>query len=59
MSRRPPICRPLFGDLPELALGTKNRGYLALYKYVADLEIVFILAIRSQREAEYVRQEAV
>lgn len=59
LSRHPLIGRPLAGDLRELVLGTKNRGYLALYKYVAELEIVFILAIRSQREAGYVRQDAV
>ena len=58
LTRHPLIGHPLSGDLRELVLGTKNRGYLALYKYAAELEIVFILAIRSQREAGYVRQDS-
>jgi toxin ParE1/3/4 len=58
LTRHPLIGRPLAGDLRELVLGTKNRGCLALYKYSAELEIVFILAIRSQREAGYVRQDS-
>jgi toxin ParE1/3/4 len=58
LTRHPLIGRSLTGDMRELVLGTKNRGYLALYKYSADLEIVFVLAIRSQREAGYVRQDA-
>lgn len=57
LSRHPLIGRPLAGDLRELVLGAKNRGYLALYKYSAALEIVFVLAIRSQREAGYARQD--
>lgn len=58
LARHPLIGRPLAGGLRELVLGTKNRGYLALYEYSAELEIVFVLAIRSQREAGYVRQDA-
>ena len=58
LTRHPMIGRPLASELRELVLGTKNRGYLALYKYWAELEIVFVLAIRSQREAGYVRQDA-
>lgn len=57
LTRHPLIGRSLSDGLRELVLGTKNRGYLALYKYTAELEIVFILAIRSQREAGYVRQD--
>ena len=58
LTRHPMIGRLLASELRELVLGTKNRGYLALYKYSAELEIVFVLAIRSQREAGYVRQDA-
>ena len=61
LTRHPLIGRAinsgLDSGLRELVLGTKNRGYLALYKYSAELEIVFILAIRSQREAGYLRQD--
>jgi plasmid stabilization system protein ParE len=58
LSRHPMIGRPVAGSLRELVLGTKKRGYLALYRYSQELEIVFILAIRSQREAGYVRQDS-
>ena len=58
LTRHPLIGRVIDGDLRELVLGTKNRGYLALYKYSAELETVFILAIRNQREAGYVQQDA-
>lgn len=57
LTRHPLIGRPLGDGLRELVLGTKSRGYLALYKYSVELEIVFILAIRSQREAGYVLQD--
>ena len=57
LARHPLIGRPVSGDLHELVIGPKNRGYLALYKYAAELEIVFVLAIRSQREAGYARQD--
>ena len=55
LTRHPLIGRPLAGDMRELVLGAKSRGYLALYNYSAELEIVFILAIRSQRESGYAR----
>ena len=55
LTRHQLIGRPLAGDMRELVLGAKSRGYLALYNYSAELEIVFILAIRSQREAGYAR----
>ena len=28
------------------------RGYVALYRYLADIETVLVLAIRAQREAD-------
>jgi len=35
-------------------IGRRAHGYLALYRYVAELDTVFILAVRSQREAGFV-----
>lgn len=49
----PLIGRPAPGDLRELIIGKRTRGYVALYRYVATLDIVFVLALRSQREAGY------
>lgn len=49
---------PLIGashghDLRELVIGRKARGYVVLYRYASEIDTVFILAIRSQREAGY------
>jgi plasmid stabilization system protein ParE len=43
------------GDMNELVIGRHAHGYVALYRYVAAIETVFVLAIRSQREAGYAR----
>ena len=51
--RNPLIGRPAKGDLRELVIGRRSRAYIALYRYVAAIDTVFILAIRSQREAGY------
>jgi hypothetical protein len=37
-------------------IGRRSRGYVALYRYVADVDAVFALAIRGQREAGYARK---
>jgi hypothetical protein len=37
----------------ELVIGRRSHGYVALYRYVAEIDTVFILAIRSQRDAGY------
>lgn len=49
----PLIGRPVFADTRELVIGQRTRGYVALYQYVEQLDTVFVLAIRSQREAGY------
>jgi plasmid stabilization system protein ParE len=49
----PLIGRPVGGDKRELVIGRRSHGYLALYRYVAEMDTVFVLAIRSQREAGY------
>ena len=35
----------------NLVIGRGSRGYLASYRYVAGIDTVFVLALRSQREA--------
>lgn len=42
-------------DKRELVIGHGARGCLALYRYVAEIDTVFVLAVRSQREAGYAR----
>jgi hypothetical protein len=49
------IGRPVRGDLGELVIGRRTRGYVALYRYVPELDTVFVLAIRAQKEAGYTR----
>ncbi len=53
LTHSPLMGRPASGQLRELVIGRRSRGYVALYRYVAESDIVFILAIRSQREASY------
>ena len=49
----PLIGRPVAKDLRELVIGRRSRGYVALYRFVAELDTVFVLALKSQREAGY------
>ena len=55
LKRSPMIGCPLANGLRELIIGRGSRGYVALYGYVAESDVVFVLAIRSQREAGYAR----
>ena len=48
----PEIGRPA-GSNRELIIGRRSRGYVALYRYVAEIDTVFVLALRSRREAGY------
>jgi toxin ParE1/3/4 len=43
-------------DKRELVIGRSAHGYVALYRYIAEIDIVFILAVRSQQEAGYARR---
>ena len=53
LERNPLIGRPVEGDKRELVIGRGSRGYIALYCYVVEVDTVFVLAVRSQREAGY------
>ena len=55
LQRNPQIGRPAVGGRRELVIGRGSRGYVALYRYVPELDLVFVLAVRSQREAGYAR----
>ena len=39
----------------ELVIGRAARGYVALYRYLMEIDTVFLLAVRSQREVGYKR----
>jgi len=55
LERNPLIGRPVRADLRELVIGRRQRGYVALYRYIAEIDTVFALAIRGQKEAGYAR----
>ena len=55
LSHSPHIGKPVRGGKRELVIGSRSRGYVALYRFVADIDTVFVLALRSQREAGYQR----
>lgn len=55
LEAHPLIGRPRADDKRELVIGSRSRGYLALYRYVEAVDLVVILAIRSQRERGYAR----
>lgn len=55
LSTNPLIGRPAMGDTRELIIGPRSRGYVALYRYVPEIDTVFVVALRSQREAGYKR----
>jgi plasmid stabilization system protein ParE len=57
LATSPIIGRPVSGGNRELIIGRASRGYVALYRYMAQLDTVFVLAIRNQREDGYKREQ--
>lgn len=55
LTHSPLIGRKVQGGKRELVIGQGSRGYVALYRHVAGIDTVFVLAVRSQREAGYPR----
>lgn len=53
LETNPQIGRLASGETRELIIGRGSHGYLALYRYVPEIDTVFILAVRSQREVDY------
>ena len=53
LESNPLIGRPVSGDKRELVIGRRTRGYVALYRYIVELDTVFVLALRGQKEAGY------
>ena len=56
LEQNPLIGRPVENGKKELVIGRRSHGYVALYRHVAAIDTVFVLALRSQREAGYVRE---
>ncbi len=57
LGNNPLIGRPTDSGLRELVIGRRSRGYIALYRYIPEMDTVFILAIRSQNEAGYAERD--
>lgn len=55
LAHNPLLGRPISNGKRELVIGRKGTGFLALYQYVDDIDTIFVLAVRSQREAGYAR----
>jgi plasmid stabilization system protein ParE len=55
LTHSPLIGWPVRGGKRDLVIGKDSRGYVALYRFLARIDTVFVLAIRSQREAGYRR----
>jgi len=55
LETNPLIGRPADNGKRELVIGKGQHGYVALYRYVDSLDIVFVLAVRAQREAGFMR----
>lgn len=55
LETNPLIGRPVSANKRELIIGSDSRGYVALYRYVSEIDTVFILALRAYREAGYKR----
>lgn len=47
LTRSPLIGRPVKDGKRELIIGRATRGYVALYRYVAAIDTVFVLAVRA------------
>lgn len=56
LTHSPLIGRPVRGCSRELVIGRYSQGHVALYRFVASVDTVFVLAIRSQREDGYKRE---
>ncbi len=56
LASSPLIGRPVRGGRRELVIGRGSAGYVALYQYLAPIDTVFVLALRSQREAGFKRE---
>lgn len=57
LEHNPRIGRPVGNDKRELVIGRRSHGYIALYRYIAEIDTVFALALRSQHEAGYAERE--
>lgn len=53
LAHHPLIGRPVRDGKRELVIGKGVRGYVALYRYIEDIDTAFVLALRAQRESGF------
>ena len=53
LEQNPLIGRPAEMDKRELIIGRRSRGDVALYRDLSELDTIFVLTLRGQREAGY------
>jgi plasmid stabilization system protein ParE len=53
LERHPLMGRPVAQGMRELVISRGRSGYLALYAFDAAADVVFVLAIKHQREQDY------
>ena len=53
LSNHPLIGRPISQGLRELVISRGRTGYLALYRYDPQADLLLVLAVRHQRENDY------
>ena len=58
LAQNPLIGRPVANSKCELVIGRRSHGYVALYRYVPEIDAVFVLAIRSQNAAGYSERDS-
>jgi toxin ParE1/3/4 len=56
LTHSPLIGRAVRSGRRELVIGQGARGYIPLYRYLENIDTVFILGMRSQRELGYKRR---
>jgi len=56
LANHPLMGRPVEQGLRELVISQGKSGYVALYSYEREKDVVLLLAIRHQKEAGYVHQ---
>ena len=49
LAHSPMMGHKVKGGKRELVIGQGSRCYVALYRFVSDIDTVFVLAVRSQR----------
>jgi plasmid stabilization system protein ParE len=50
LEHNPMIGRPANHGKCELVIGRRSHGYVALYRYIVEIDTVFVLAVRSQKK---------